>query len=139
MYKGTELADIWWNLITFLIYQGQTGMLDWVIENYNVSLQDALQDSGPSAPAPLNLLGHEISSIGIYLGLIPWRNKVGLIHLAEKYPESIPIQDWESILMVILKHHDYESLRILATWGMKAAFNLLAVNEGVEKITNVCQ
>jgi len=36
--------------------------------------------------------------------------------------------------MVILKHHDYDSLRILNTNGMKAAFNLISVPEGVEKI-----
>jgi len=41
-------------------------------------------------------------------------------------------------MMTILYHHDYESLEILNTNGMKAAFNLISIDEGVDKISNVC-
>jgi len=110
-------------------------MLDWVIDNYNVSLKDALFDAGQMNEAlELKVENQEVSSIGVYLGCMVWWNKSGLIHLSEKYPECITIQDWESIIMIILKHHDYDSLWILNTKGMKAAFNLISVAEGVEKI-----
>jgi len=38
MLKNTELAEIKWNIITYLIFKGQTGMLDWVVDNYYVSI-----------------------------------------------------------------------------------------------------
>lgn len=44
-------------------------MLDWVVDNYNVSLKDALFDAGQMNEAlELKVENQEVSSIGVYLG-----------------------------------------------------------------------
>lgn len=95
--KNTELANCKWNVINYLIYTGNTGMLDWIMDTYDVSLIDALKDGGDEEKT-WEISGVQISSFGIYAGLMRRWNKKGLIHLAQKYPSAIQIDDLKAIV-----------------------------------------
>ena len=56
-------------------------MLNWLVENYDVSLIDALYDGGDT-DVQWVIEGNLISSFGIYACLMKRRLKVGLIHLS---------------------------------------------------------
>lgn len=116
------MEDCKWNLITYLLFTGNTGMFDWVMKNNKVSLLDALKDGGDEQSTWVIDMC-PLSSFGLYASLMKRRNKKGLIHLAHHYPTAISMKDWKSIVKICLLQHDYESLVVLNCNGMKAVFN----------------
>jgi hypothetical protein len=70
IWKGTELGECKWNLINYLLFTGNTGMLDFVMKNCRVSLIDALKDDGLTGDKIWAIDGYPLSSFGIYACLM---------------------------------------------------------------------
>lgn len=95
------MNDCKWNIINYILFTGNVGMLDWLVDNYPVSIIDALKDGGDTTQL-WQINECQLSSFGLYACLIKRKNKLGLFHLAEKYPSAIEIRDWKSIIKIIL-------------------------------------
>ena len=119
-----------WNIVTYSLYQGNMRIFDWLLANFDCSLQDALRDEGNSSDVQCTINGRTFSSFGIYSCMLRKRKKRGLVHLARYYPTAFELSDFEPVIMTLLEQHDYESLEVLGTPAFQGMFNILTLEQG---------
>jgi aryl carrier-like protein len=139
LIQDPDFQDFRWNIMTYSLYYGKTNIFDWLFKNFNCSLMDVLNDAGDRVDEdgvliPMEIekevLGYKFTSFAVFMLMKKWRNKIGLIHLAEFYPTVFTLEDWPNCIKCIIEQADWDSLRLLNTTAFKVIFNALSVPHG---------
>lgn len=135
-----------WNIMTYCLYYGKTQIFDWLMENFNCSLMDVMKDAGDQGgkdddeiAIDREINGRKFGSFAVYMLMLKYRNKIGLIHLAKKYPTVFTLDDFTSCIITCLEQGDFEDTLVLNSSAFQSIFNALSVDHGTGLIAECCR